>query len=472
MSYEEVCSVKQGCKYEVTYACTCGDPVVLICQDCINAHLSESSAHLLISLDQARTLLRNRLSPEDFNRNMSRYVFLKLKTQKYIKNLKRFRGEIESFQNQILSLIQEKCQASVEYLLLLEEKAKSQLKSLKTRMKTFTSAEDRLLNKFETEGLRGVIEDYQEKLELRSSPVLSAIDEMISLIHLPSNSQIKPFDPSSDLWTSYSSESKLMEDISSLPSSSHSSIYIPKRNSKKLLRFDVSSNQLSEYNLSSIVSQNFEYTSTCILSSSSVIIAGGGWSQAYGDTYRLNPTNGHCIKLNNLNFPRHSVHLFCYNKHVYAFGGFNNSQAYSQKAERMEIQGTGWQTLPDMKQPRCCFGSYLVDSRLYLFGGDNAGSVEFYDFIDNSFNLCFYLTAPKGGCLAGAVGDRVYILGKSLMVRDSRMKVVKEIEGACCNFTNLSDVVVVAGKIVFYSSPSLYAFDTENFASKEIRAIN
>lgn len=148
----EICSVCNSCTSSIQYACTCGDPVVFICKDCLVLHLSEQSTHTFISLLQARELVRNRISPEVLNKNLSKYNSIKLQIQKYITKLRTSKQDISEFKHQVITQIEHKCRSSVEILSSLEEKAQTQLQALKSRMKTFADAEDEFLSEFNSRG--------------------------------------------------------------------------------------------------------------------------------------------------------------------------------------------------------------------------------------------------------------------------------------------------------------------------------
>lgn len=130
----------------------------------MHVHLSEPSTHTLISLDQARELISNRISLKEFNQNVSKYTDIKAEIQSYLRRIKQFKQEIETFKHQAILKIEQKSQAAIDFLTLNQEKAEAQLSTFKNRMKNFTTTNDDLLAKFDARGISGIIQDYQEKL--------------------------------------------------------------------------------------------------------------------------------------------------------------------------------------------------------------------------------------------------------------------------------------------------------------------
>ena len=79
--------------------------------------------------------------------------------------------------------------------------------------------------------------------------------------------------------------------------------------------------------------------------------------------------------------------------YVYIFGGNNGSDL--NKAERMKIGEWRWSYLPNMKEARYIFGVYVSENRIYLIGGRNNTSVEYYDIDTNNFYLLPGISVPK-----------------------------------------------------------------------------
>lgn len=443
---KEVCGARKDCQFEVVYACTCGDPVVFICRDCMCNHLFEPSAHIFISLEQARELLMNRIGSKDFTKTFEKYNKAKIEVQAYLKRIATYKLQVENSKYELISLIENKCQTATDCLTGFEEKAEGLLKNIKIKMKSFTITRDDLLIQFEAKGLCGIVENYIEKLEVKQMQVKNAIDKMITIISSSSKIDIIR-------------EPKHTTDVSM-----KDLIFIPKEQTKILASYDSQYNTIQEYDLNSVVKKPFDFTSACKLPNGNVMIVGS----KYG-TYRFNTETGVCIKLNGLNFPRGGAHLYCHGKYIYALGGKHESP--SDKAERMEWKGNGWENLPNLKEARGYFGSYYSENRLYLFGGDWSCTVEYYDFRENTFNLLRDIRVPKGANVVGVLDDKIYILNEHLTILSKSLQILELKEYIHTEyFGNISNVVTRGKYLVFHCSVSskIYYFDTE---SKELKVL-
>ena len=65
--------------------------------------------------------------------------------------------------------------------------------------------------------------------------------------------------------------------------------------------------------------------------------------------------------------------------YVYIFGGLNNNGYSVNSAERMKIGEWRWSALPNMMESRGYFGVYVSENRIYLIGGVDNSSIEYYD---------------------------------------------------------------------------------------------
>lgn len=442
----ELCGSGKGCKGEVVYACTCGDPVVFICKDCMCSHLFEPSAHIFISLDQARELVKNRIGSKDFAKSFSKYNEAKIEVQAYLRRIETYKQQIENVKYELISLIEHRCQSATETLSAFQEKAEALLKNIKIRMKSFTHSRDELLTQYDAKGISGIVENYIEKLEVKQLQVKNAIDKMINII-ASAKSEIEQEEQ----------PNKLASEVSEL-------IFIARDQTKTIASYDSQSNTVLEYDLGSVVKKPFDFTSACKLPNGNVMIVGS----KHG-TYRFNTNTGICIKLNPLNFPRGGAHLFCHGKYLYAFGGKHKTP--SNKAERMKWRGNSWETLPDLKEARGYFGSYYTDYRLYLFGGDWSCSVEYFDFRELSFHLVPNIRVPKGANVVGVLDDKIYIMNEHLTVMNKNLQIV-ELKKSLHDeyFGNVSDVILRGKYIVFHCGVTnkIYYLDSE---SKELKVL-
>jgi hypothetical protein len=447
----EVCGCVQNCSNEIFYACICGDPVVFMCKDCMHIHLSNPSAHTFIPLNQARELISNRISLSEFNHIISRYNNAKSEVQSYIRSIKDFKLEIEAFKHEVISHLEQACGSALSTLTHHQDQSETLLTALNQRLKTFTNSQDELLEQFEASGLSGLIENYHQKFEINKSQVFRAIENSI-VLRAPS----QPIIP-------------LEENKLEIPAAISSQILFPKYDTKKILKYDSLTNQTLEYGLASTVSKTFEFSSTCILPDSSIMIVGGAHN---GDTYRFNPATGECLKLSSLNFPRKCITLYYHAGFVYAFGGYITAPC--DKAERLELNGNRWEILPSMKEARSVPGVLYNDGRLYLFGGKESSSVEFYEFRSESFEIVQGLKVPVGGSVAGMMDDKIYIVSKNLTVLSLDMRIVEQNKNFSeTDFWNLSGVAVKGKGIIFYCSNynTINMFNTQTKTLRTLMSI-
>ena len=158
--------------------------------------------------------------------------------------------------------------------------------------------------------------------------------------------------------------------------------------------------------------------------------------------------------------------------YVYIFGGYNkNSGGNLNKAERMKIGEWRWSNLPNMKEARFMFGVYVSESRIYLIGGFNNTSIEYYDIDTNSFYLLPNIQVPKPGIVCGVIGDLIYAVGKQhLRVFNKDFQLIQSQDNInniqpCC----YSDVIVRGSTFIYINDVynKVYSLDSTSRSLRE-----
>jgi hypothetical protein len=159
--------------------------------------------------------------------------------------------------------------------------------------------------------------------------------------------------------------------------------------------------------------------------------------------------------------------------YVYIFGGVNSSGNLN-KAERMKIGEWRWSALPNMKEARCDFGVYVSENRIYLIGGVDNRSVEYYDIQLNSFNLLPSIQVPKGGIVCSLIDDKIYALGRNnLRVFTKDFQLLQSQDNIqhprpYC----FSDVIVRGSNFIYFNdnSSKVKCFDSASNTVRELKS--
>ena len=158
--------------------------------------------------------------------------------------------------------------------------------------------------------------------------------------------------------------------------------------------------------------------------------------------------------------------------YVYIFGGVNNSSGNLNKAERMKIGEWRWSNLPNMKEARYYFGVYVSENRIYLIGGGNNTSIEYYDVQLNNFNLLPGIQVPQGGIVCSLINDNIYALGvNSLRVFTKDFQLLQSQDNIQHSQPYcFSDVIVRGSNFIYINNHSskVKCFDS---ASKTVREL-
>jgi hypothetical protein len=161
--------------------------------------------------------------------------------------------------------------------------------------------------------------------------------------------------------------------------------------------------------------------------------------------------------------------------YVYKFGGVNHAYGDVNKAERMKIGEWRWNGLPNMKEARRDFGIYISENRIYLIGGYNNTTIEYYDVQRNFFNLSISIQVSRGGIVCSLINDKIYSLGvNNLKVFTKDFKYIQSL-------TNIkhpmpycfSDVIVRGYNFIYFNSNSsnVKCFDSASNTIRELKSL-
>jgi hypothetical protein len=464
--FQQSCQGLKGCQLNAKFACSFGGSTYFLCHNCINHSPASFELRGGFQDEQGSKLAESSYLTHIDNTLPDRSTALESSLMIYLKRIHIFKHKIEKFKAKILQLIDLECSQKLKQLDQMRFHGKVLLKSLRSRKNLFNSFDEDLLSSYESNGLKGVLKDYKDSFEINNYETRHFIKSMILIRDKSHDIKQEFYIKPEDLIPETPSPQETFEEVSPKPLCSYSkptdTIFIAKHSTKKLIKYDASKNQTSTFDLSDSLSQNFYYSSTCILPNGSVMIVGGK-GPVTGNTYRYDPSKNTCISLNKLTFPRGYVHLFCLDKYLYALGG-----QHSDKAERMEWYGNGWCRLPNLREVRYCFGSYYSTNRLYCIGGQNNITVEYYDFELNNFFILPNITVPMGGNVVGVVNEKIYLVTNQVVsVMDLEFREIEREERKdIVNAYNLADLLVRDKFFIFSCSNncSVLYFNTENKA--------
>lgn len=248
-------------------------------------------------------------------------------------------------------------------------------------------------------------------------------------------------------------------------------IFAAKRGTKDLIRYDSEVDSISTYSLHHSLPHNFDLSATCVLPDGEILISGGKDSSGnfIGDTYKVDITQDppRCIKLGDLNYPRSRACLVYHGDYVYILGGYG-----SNKAERMKVTEDAWSVLPDMREARWDFGTYIQGNKIYVIGGFSNTSIEFYDIHMNSFNVLENILLPKGGFVCGIIDNKLYAVGyKYLRIFSKDLELIDSQD----NINNrqslcYSNVIVKDSRLIYIDSlySKIFSYDARSSAVAEV----
>jgi hypothetical protein len=140
----------------------------------------------------------------------------------------------------------------------------------------------------------------------------------------------------------------------------------------------------------------------------------------------------------------------------------------------MKIGKWIWNELPNMNEARWDFGVYTSENRIYLIGGGNNTSIEYYDIERNKFCLLPNIRVPIYGSVCALIYDRIYVLGKqTLRVFDKSFKLMSSQDNINNTYPQCYSDVIVRGSGFIYlnnSSSKVYKFDSTSKKLSELKS--
>lgn len=80
-----------------------------------------------------------------------------------------------------------------------------------------------------------------------------------------------------------------------------------------------------------------------------------------------------------------------YNK-LFAIGGYNSAIGSLHSVEAYDMCSNKWEHISSMNEFRSSHGCAVHNNHIYVIGGDDECTVEYYDsFLDHWFMVCFIL---------------------------------------------------------------------------------
>ena len=145
---------------------------------------------------------------------------------------------------------------------------------------------------------------------------------------------------------------------------------------------------------------------------------------------------------------RSQVRLFLYGDYLYAFGG--SAICALNSTERMRWPAGSWEKLPDMRERRVYPAVIGIKDKIFIMGGTNNTSIEYYDIPSNCFKLLTNVRVPMGVGAAGVLGNSIYVICGAKLVRLNREFKLKEIKDKNWGGVDVISDVLTYGKRMYY----------------------
>lgn len=119
-------------------------------------------------------------------------------------------------------------------------------------------------------------------------------------------------------------------------------------------------------------------------------------------------------QLPSMQVSRHAPSAAAEGGKVYVSGGFNNNGGNLATLEEYDVGAGAWSTKASMQIGRRGHSSHVIDSVLYVIGGENSGemsSVEAYDIATNLWSNKAPLTVERSFHSSCVYGGNIYVFG-------------------------------------------------------------
>lgn len=486
----------------------CSSPVNFLREGC----RGNLAPKITVLQDSPTSFISTRYSDENL-----KIIEIQAEILTYIQQLHDFKAKISEVSQELIQDLEIVTESKIQMIDDLIEQSSLKLGMINRYIHEMAKAEQQLVLEYETKGIKGLIEGHIESLALNYQDVKRAIGQIISLVPsaTPGNEGIsiiptleledfKSLRSTRDeeilrgIQESYEqgvseegeygiiikspstqcdqadSQPMLDLDTSNLPVFQPSRfIFSVKNSTKELVSYDADLETIRTYDLSKSLKYNFIYSASCLLPDGQVMIS-GGYSPYQEDTYRIDISQVPplCIKLGNLNTLRSRGKLVYHQGSVYMLGGTIFFGDSSNKAERIGLNETKWTEIPDMREPRYDFGVYVELDRIYLIGGRENTTIEYYDISLKSFYILPDIIVPLGGVICAVVDDLIYAVGhERWTVYSKEFKQLKSENADIKHPSCFSDVIVKSSKIVYISSntASVFSFDATTHTLTQVR---
>ena len=186
-------------------------------------------------------------------------------------------------------------------------------------------------------------------------------------------------------------------------------IYFPNKATRSINQIDTILQHTISIDLSKYIPRNFNETSTCLLPSGDVLIA-GFFNPISSEAYIMRVNSWSCIKIPSLEVGRFYIKLYYYTEYVYAFGG-RDERASVKTVERFSLSNFNCERLQDMKVARNCCACVGIEDRIYIFGG-GARSIEEFDLKTCTFRM-MQLPLDNYYVITAQFDGKIFIIGKN-----------------------------------------------------------
>jgi hypothetical protein len=226
-------------------------------------------------------------------------------------------------------------------------------------------------------------------------------------------------------------------------------IYFPNKATRSINQIDTILQRTISIDLLKYIPRNFNETSTCMLPSGDVLIA-GFFNPISNEAYIMRTNSWSCIKIPSLEVGRFYIKLFHYSEYVYAFGG-RDERASVKIVERFSLSNFNWERLQDMKVARNSCACVGILNKIYIFGG-GARSIEEFDLKTCTFRM-MQLPLDNYYVITAQFDDKILIIGKnSLRILNSNLETIESHRNLSFSLPySINNSVIHNGSLIFYN---------------------
>jgi hypothetical protein len=492
---------------KIGFVSNCSSPVNFLSEGCRG-----QDSKLTLLQDSPASFSSTRHSDENL-----KSIEIQGEINTYIQQLHDFKGKITTVSKDLIQELEFATKTKIQMIDDLIEQSSLKLGMINRYPTEMSKPEQQLMLAYETKGIKGLIDGHIESLALEHHDVKRAIGQMISLVpsttrgnEVISTAPAMEFEDFKSLRSTRDEEilrgfqetyqqgvyeegeysiiintppsegnqptstPRLDIDTSKLPIFQPSRyIFSVKNSTKELVSYDADLDIIKTYDLSKYLKYNFIYSASCLLPDGQVMIS-GGYSPYQEDTYLIDTSQASpiCTKLGSLNTLRSRGKLVYHQGSVYMLGGTIFFGDSSNKAERIGLDETKWVELPDMRESRYDFGVYAELERIYLIGGRENTTIEYYDISLESFYILPDILVPLGGIICAVIDDLIYAVGhKRWTVYSKEFKELKSENANIKHPSSFSDVIVKNSKIFYISSSHaiVFSFDATTHTVAQVK---